>query len=882
MRALLQHTLTASEHDELQSHPLDPDHEADLIYRHFVNAGHDDKAAEFSRLYARFSTLPVVNKKAGILALLRQLSTDDPKDSNGRQKSYPTRERGGSTFSDDMSSATRDRQSQYGGGRTGPYPGTLDSSSSRAPVRDLDPATYRPSPPIPARVDGSDTNDSTCPSQSALLRELPFILQGLSSSHMIFGDDDTLQLPSKLPITTISILHTLAEPALLYRRLNTFVESTQHGLTMQSLQSAVAAELGSYLGMIATLETQIRPALEINSAITLKRCVVWTRDATMGLRLMAAIVADSTGKKGGQVISNVHGFVTLHGDPFVQAFATRLLTAVTRPFYSMLRQWISSGELQDPYLEFFVCKNANADADLDTRRTGGTSLWENQYTLQTSMIPSIINHDFARKVFLIGKSLNFVRETCHDAAWVEAYSAECSRLSANDDHASLLASVDQAYNKTMAHLLELMEQRFKLFEHLSALKKFLLLGQGDFISLLMESLSGNLERPANSQYRHTLTAQLEHAIRNSNAQSESPEVLKRLDARMLELSHGKDGWDVFTLEYRIDSPLDVIITPWASKQYLKIFNFLWRVKRVEFAIGQSYRGCITRARGVLKDIPPDLADDWKGARIGMSGMVHFLCQLQYYILFEVIEAGWEGLQRDIRKVRFQCFCCHLTACPATTNNAQPGATLDDLIEAHNKYLQSITRKGLLSSSSSSASQPSTHFNAQLHELLKLILAYKDAVEQLWRRSLEWVTERSTRRRSDRATSDGDIDMSDANYYTEDPIPPLIPTPDTAGPAAGSTSNTNNNGDPSKGTAGFTTLEQTRSTLRLLETEFRDRVCVFLGDLAQQSESDMRFLGVVMNFNDAYRPVRRNARSKDRGDRDRDRDRDREKDRAKGV
>lgn len=130
-------------------------------------------------------------------------------------------------------------------------------------------------------------------------------------------------------------------------------------------------------------------------------------------------------------------------------------------------------------------------------------------------------------------------------------------------------------------------------------------------------------------------------------------------------------------------------------------------------------------------------------------------------------------------------------------------------------------------------------------------------------------------------------MSDANYYTEDPIPPLIPTPDTAGSAAGSTSNTNNNninnnGDPSKGTAGLTTLEQTRSTLRLLETEFRDRVCVFLGDLAQQSESDMRFLGVVMNFNDAYRPVRRNARSKDRGDRDRDRDRDREKDRAKGV
>ncbi|MCS4559057.1 Spc97/Spc98 family protein, partial [Shewanella sp. C32] len=80
------------------------------------------------------------------------------------------------------------------------------------------------------------------------------------------------------------------------------------------------------------------------------------------------------------------------------------------------------------------------------------------------------------------------------------------------------------------------DTKFKLFDHLRALKKYLLLGQGDFIALLMESLASNLDRPANSQYRHTLTAQLEHAIRASNAQYDDPDVLRRLDARMLELS----------------------------------------------------------------------------------------------------------------------------------------------------------------------------------------------------------------------------------------------------------------------------------------------------------------------------------------------------------
>merc|ERR1711939_294148 len=127
-------------------------------------------------------------------------------------------------------------------------------------------------------------------------------------------------------------------------------------------------------------------------------------------------------------------------------------------------------------------------------------------------------------------------------------------------------------------------EKFHLFEHLKALKNYILLGQGDFIALLMESLSSNLDRPAGAQYRHTLTAQLEHAIRGSNAQYDSPEVLRRLDAQMLQLSHGDIGWDCFTLEYKIDAPVDVVVTEWGNRQYLKVFNFLWRIKRVEFAL----------------------------------------------------------------------------------------------------------------------------------------------------------------------------------------------------------------------------------------------------------------------------------------------------------
>ena len=246
----------------------------------------------------------------------------------------------------------------------------------------------------------------------------------------------------------------------------------------------------------------------------------------------------NVGKKGGELISLIHSFSLSHGDPFVGDFAERLLTHVTRPFYDMLRQWIYDGELADPFGEFFVSERSQEEIDEANGaegKGGATSVWEDKYKLNERMIPTIITEEFANKVFLIGKSLNFIRYGCGDAAWVDTYSKQASKELRYGDTANLEQSIVEAYKTTMARLMDLMANKFKLFEHLQALKKYLLLGAGDFIAILMESLSQNLDRPANTQYRHTLTAQLEHAVRNSNSQFDSAEVLRRLDARMLQL-----------------------------------------------------------------------------------------------------------------------------------------------------------------------------------------------------------------------------------------------------------------------------------------------------------------------------------------------------------
>lgn len=148
--------------------------------------------------------------------------------------------------------------------------------------------------------------DAVGPSESELLRDLPFTLQGLSSTNLAFQKSLSIKLPETLPAPLISLLHTLAEPSLLCRGLSKFVESSEGGLVGQSFRSAIERELRSYLGLVATLEGQIRRALaQLDDAqprlgigkvgVTLKRCVIWTREATMGLRLMTLMVEKSKG-----------------------------------------------------------------------------------------------------------------------------------------------------------------------------------------------------------------------------------------------------------------------------------------------------------------------------------------------------------------------------------------------------------------------------------------------------------------------------------------------------------------------------------------------------------------------------------------------------------
>jgi len=58
--------------------------------------------------------------------------------------------------------------------------------------------------------------------------------------------------------------------------------------------------------------------------------------------------------------------------------------------------------------------------------------------------------------------------------------------------------------------------------------------------------------------------------------------VSRLDVDLLEAQSGDRGWEIFQLKYKISdvAPLSTIFSKDVIANYLKIFSFLWKLKKV--------------------------------------------------------------------------------------------------------------------------------------------------------------------------------------------------------------------------------------------------------------------------------------------------------------
>lgn len=393
----------------------------------------------------------------------------------------------------------------------------------------------------------------------------------------------------------------------------------------------------------------------------------------------------------------------------MKSLVQHILSLVSHPVLSFLYRWIYDGELEDTYHEFFVASDPTVKTD---------RLWHDKYTLRKSMIPSFITMDQSRKVLLIGKSINFLHQVCHDQTPTTKMIAVTKSAESPRDAADLFTDlenafqgkIDAAYFETSKYLLDVLNRKYSLLEHMQAMRRYLLLGQGDFIRHLMDLLKPELVRPATTLYQHNLTGILETAVRATNAQFDSPEILKRLDVRLLEVSPGDTGWDVFSLDYHVDGPIATVFTRECMSHYLRVFNFLWRAKRMEYILTDIRKGHMCNAK-LLRNMP-EFSGVLHQCHILASEMVHFIHQMQYYITFEVLECSWDELW----------------------NRVQQAQDLDHIIAAHEAFLDTITSRCLLDSNSRVLLN-------QLRAVFDQIIELQNAQDTMYRAALEELQRR---------------------------------------------------------------------------------------------------------------------------------------------
>ncbi|XP_067842763.1 gamma-tubulin complex component 3 isoform X2 [Heptranchias perlo] len=552
--------------------------------------------------------------------------------------------------------------------------------------------------------------------EAALVRDILYVFQGIDGKCIkMCNSENCYKIDSKLGISK-SLRDTasrLAELGWLHNKIRKYTDQRcvdrAFGLVGQSFCASLHQELKEYYRLLSVLHSQIQVEddqgvnVGLESSLTLRRLLIWTYDPKIRLKTLAALVDHCQGRKGGELASAVHAY-TKTGDPYMRSLVQHILSLVSHPILNFLYRWIYDGELEDTYHEFFVASDPTVKTD---------RLWHDKYTLRKSMIPSFITMDKARKVLLVGKSINFLHQVCHDRTPTVKTMAVAKSAVSPKDAAELFTDlegafqekIDAAYHETSKYLLDVLNQNYHLLEHIKAVRRYLLLGQGDFVRHLMDLLKPELARSASTLYQHNLTGILETAVRATNAQFDSPEILKRLDVRLLEISAGDTGWDVFSLDYHVDGPIATVFTRECMSHYLRVFNFLWRAKRMEYVLTDIWKGQMCNAK-LLKSIP-ELSGVLHQCHILASEMVHFVHQMQYYITFEVLECSWDELW----------------------NKMQQAQDLDHIIAAHEAFLDTIISQCLLDSNSE-------ELLTQLRALFDRILEFQNAQDSMYRSSLE--------------------------------------------------------------------------------------------------------------------------------------------------
>lgn len=573
-----------------------------------------------------------------------------------------------------------------------------------------------------------------------LVKDVLRAVQGLKATYMQYaagpqaynpaaaGSGLQLAAQAELPLPEglRTLMHELGELGLMFKRVQAAIAEGHQpgtGSVRQALCGALYEEVTDFYRLIAVLEGQLHvpppmpgPGAAAGAGgggaqgtyLTLRRLQLWLAEPLRRMRLLAALVDATNGMVGGQLAGRVWGASKV-GDPLARGYATRILQQVCVPLFDMIRHWVFDGLLQDPGCEFFIVPNSSSTAgssnsssnQIPRRQQQGAvtssssssverDLWRDAYKLELAKLPPFITQELAKIIERAGKSINFLRDACGDMQWVQDWAPAAAGAAAALGYGQLPVLervVVSASRSVDARLMEVLRSTGEWDRHCSAIRRYLLLGQGDFVVAFLDIVGPDLCKTVDTTGKADVTPQLNHLLRQallscSGGVRLDEEVNGPMELLRIETNKGSGStdiyWDLFSLRYQLGPPLSSIFTPAAQAQYNRLNKLLWRLRRAERSLNDAWRSLKVDVERALPQFKQDacigqLDDLLRFCMRLHAEMAHITTNLQYYINLEVVECAWSE------------FMAAAAAAP----------DLDCLIEAHDRFLSSVLNRALL-------------------------------------------------------------------------------------------------------------------------------------------------------------------------------------------
>ena len=536
--------------------------------------------------------------------------------------------------------------------------------------------------------------------------------------------------------------------------VNSFLQARlgryEFGSVAHALAESMDVLIQEYLAFATHLEAlYMRP-----TGLTLSKLLVLAQPSMRTMEVLRRVAEVAECVKGGALLNAVSALMDAEflGDSKAQDVLTYLLDASSVPYLSMLRGWLDSGSISDPYGEFMIQQSPDEDSR-GVVLGGGSTSGENwlhwfivcdEHILCTLSLTGRERGIAVDKILTTGKYWNAIQfcQGSHSHESDEMKDGEESESGMQIDSSvwkfsmssiELSAYIDRSYKEAAMRLRQVVLGEYQLIKSLRVMKRYFLLDQGDFFVHFLDMAEAELLKEMTEVSRGRVQNWLSMSVqpsgggaaRMSNLSGETfsmerymasslqasfatESLVDRLDdlyvasggmrtqeartpSRHLygAMNRGLTGIEALTLDFQyVPFPVSLILSHRAVSSYQLLFRHLFFVKHVERRLVGTWldHQSMKEFQKLRKSLCPTF-----GLR---QRMLHFIQNLVYYMMFEVIEPNWQMMENSISSGKKQSGNSGLGFSVAGDgdNNDQ---TVDDILSMHNEFLRRTLKDCLL-------------------------------------------------------------------------------------------------------------------------------------------------------------------------------------------